>query len=132
MSAKDLLIPSSTDLMALLIPSIQLAADKNGESKVSANLTSASMVFFVSGVFEGKSDYAAAAAAPTAAAAAAVKAAAFVLPGTTLGIFPTGLVITSIWALVFIAVVGYGTWGRIQFREQFRQRKERALAAGQS
>jgi len=122
---------NSTDLMALLIPTIQLGADKDG-AKVSTNLTSSSMVYFVSGIFQGKSDAGAAAAVPTAAAAAAVKAGAFVLPGTTLGIFPVGLIVTSVWALLFVAAVGYGTWGRIQFREQFRKRKGLALAAGKA
>jgi hypothetical protein len=116
--------------MALVIPSIQLSADEGPDPKASANLTSSSMVFFVSGVFEGQSASGAAAAIPSAATDAAMKAAAFVLPGTTLGAFPVGLIITSIWALLFFAVVGYGTWGRVQFREQFRQRKGRAVAAG--
>jgi hypothetical protein len=120
------------DLMALLIPSIQLGADKSDGSKATTNLTSSSMVFFVSGVFEGQGASGATAAVPTAAAAAAAKAAAFTLPGTTLGIFPVGVIITSIWALLFLGAVGYGTWGRIQFRDQFRQRKERAVAAGKA
>jgi hypothetical protein len=123
---------TSTDLMALLIPSINLSAGKGGGTMASTNLTSASMVFFVSGIFEGQSASGAAAAEPTAAAIAAANAAAFTLPGTTLGIFPVGLIITSIWALLFLAAVGYGTWGRIQFRDQFRQRKERAAAAGKA
>ncbi len=114
--------------MALVIPSITLSADKGG-LKASTNLTSSSVVFFVSGVFQGQSASGAAAAVPTAAAAAAKLAAAFALPGTTLGIFPVGLIITSIWALLFVGAVGYGTWGRIQFREQFRQRKEHTVAA---
>jgi hypothetical protein len=122
---------NSTDLMALLIPTIQLGADKDGV-QVSTNLTSSSMIFFVSGIFQGQSDAGAAAAVPTAAAAAAVKAAGFVLPGTTLGIFPVGLIITSVWALLFVGAVGYGTWGRIQFREQFRKRKGLAVAAGKA
>jgi hypothetical protein len=118
--------------MALLIPSITLSADKGGGTMASTNLTSASMVFFVSGIFEGQSASGAAAAEPTAAAIAATNAAAFTLPGTTLGIFPVGLIITSIWALLFLAIVGYGTWERIQFRDQFRQRKQRAAAAGKA
>jgi hypothetical protein len=55
-----------------------------------------------------------------------------IVPGTNLGIFPVGVIITSIWALLFLCVVGYGTWGRIQFRDQLRQRKERAAAAGKA
>lgn len=118
--------------MALLIPSIQLSAENGGQSQASTNLTGSSIVFFVSGIFEGQSASGAAAAVPTAAAAAAAKAVAFALPGTTLGIFPVGLIVTSIWALLFVGAVGYGTWERIQFRQQFRQRKERALAAGKA
>jgi hypothetical protein len=118
--------------MALVIPSIQLSTDKGGGTTSTTNLTSSSMTFFVSGVFKGQSASGAAAAVPSAATAAAAKAAGFTLPGTTLGIFPTGLIITSIWALLFLVAVGYGTWGRIQFRDQFRQRKERAIAAGKA
>lgn len=118
--------------MALLIPTIALSADKGEGSMASTNLTSAAMVFFVSGVFEGQSASGAAAAEPSAAAAAATNAAEFSLPGTTLGIFPVGLIITSIWALIFLGAVGYGTWGRIQFRDQFRQRRGRAIAAGEA
>jgi len=44
----------------------------------------------------------------------------FVLPGTTLGMFPVGLIVTSAWLVVFIGVVGYGTWGRQQYRKQWR------------
>ena len=118
--------------MAILIPSIQLGADKSGVSEPLTNLTSSSMIFFVSGVFQGQSTSGAAAAETTAVAAAVAKAVAFTLPGTTLGIFPVGLIITSVWASLFIGAVGYGTWERIQFREQFRQRKVRALAAGKA
>ncbi len=116
--------------MALLIPTILLGADPDGGSKASTNLTSSSMIFFVSGIFQGQNMAGAAAAVPTAAAAAAEKASEFTLPGTTLGIFPVGLIITSVWALILLAAVGYGTWGRLQFREQYRQRKTRAMAAG--
>lgn len=125
----------SKELMSLLIPTIQLGTDEgaaNAGSTPPTKLTSSSMVYFVSGVFEGQSASGAAAAEPTAAAAAAEKAGAFELPGTTLGIFPVGLIITSIWALLFFSVVGYGTWERIQFRDQFRLRKEKAVAAGKA
>lgn len=116
--------------MALLIPSMQLSAEGQGGTKVAANLTSASVVFFVSGMFQGQGYSGAAAAAPTAAAAAVAKASAFILPGTSLGKFPVGLVITSIWALLFFAAVGFGTWERMQFRDQYRRLKQRAVAAG--
>jgi hypothetical protein len=52
----------------------------------------------------------------------------FTVPGTTLDIFPIGLIITSIWCGFFIIAVGLGTLGRIQFREQYRRRSKRAYA----
>ena len=53
--------------------------------------------------------------------------AAFVLPGTTLAIFPTGLLITSLWSLIGISFFTWGTIGRFQFREQYRRRKNRVI-----
>lgn len=117
------------DLMALLIPRIRLTAERGSAPDASTDLTSRSMVMFVSGVFEGQGATGVAAAAPGAAAAAATKASAFSLPGTTLGILPVGLIITSIWALLFFVAVGFGTWERIKFRKQFRLRKEQKTAA---
>lgn len=55
-------------------------------------------------------------------------ATAFVLPGTTLGIFPTGLIITSAWAGVFLGAVGYGTIIRMKFRDHYRRRLRMAEA----
>src|SRR4051794_5202965 len=94
----------STDLMALLIPTVSLsatAADTNATGFT--NLTSSSMVYFVSVLFAGQTANGAAAAVPSALAAAIQRASAFTLPGTTLGIFPTGLIITGSWAGLFIA-----------------------------
>ena len=48
----------------------------------------------------------------------------FVLPGTTLGIFPVGLIITGVWTLLFVVVVGLGTFGRLQFRKAFRRKTQ--------
>jgi hypothetical protein len=50
----------------------------------------------------------------------------FVLPGLNILIFPIGGVITGTWAVLFIATVGYGTVGRIRFRDQYRRRSARA------
>ncbi|KAK2784578.1 hypothetical protein FQN53_008405 [Emmonsiellopsis sp. PD_33] len=52
----------------------------------------------------------------------------FVLPGTTLGIFPTGLIITGAWTVLFFIAVGYGTLGRMQFRDHYRRRVKMAAA----
>jgi len=45
----------------------------------------------------------------------------FTVPGLSLGVFPTGLIITSVWMLVFAVTVIYGTLGRIKHRDQYRR-----------
>jgi hypothetical protein len=45
----------------------------------------------------------------------------YIVPGLSLGVFPTGLIVTSIWLAFFIGIVGLGTLGRMQFREQDRK-----------
>lgn len=43
------------------------------------------------------------------------------VPALSLGIFPVGLIVVSSWAFLFISVVGYGTFGRMQYRDQYRR-----------
>ena len=65
----------------------------------------------------------------TAGAAATTTAAGpFVMPGVTLGIFPTGLIITSSWTLLFSLAVGLGTMGRIHVRGEYRKRTKGSQA----
>ncbi|KAK2740948.1 hypothetical protein FQN57_005952 [Myotisia sp. PD_48] len=45
----------------------------------------------------------------------------FVLPGISLGIYPIGLIVTSIWAGLFVLVVGFGTFERKRYRDVYRQ-----------
>ena len=51
----------------------------------------------------------------------------FVLPGTHLGIFPIGLIITGGWTALRIATLGVGTVGRMKFRDQYRAEKQRGI-----
>ena len=104
----------------------------DAKSTVTTNLTAADTLYFVSGVFAGDSASGAAAAKTTAIAAAETLAAPYILPGTTFGIFPIGFIVTGAWTVLFVAAVGYGTWGRMQFREMYRGRVKRAItgAAG--
>lgn len=46
----------------------------------------------------------------------------FVLPGTQLVGFPIGLIVSSIWALLYLMTMGYGTMSRYQARESYRRR----------
>jgi hypothetical protein len=45
----------------------------------------------------------------------------YIVPGLSLGVFPTGLIVTGAWMLIFFITVGYGTLGRIKFRDQYRR-----------
>ncbi len=55
---------------------------------------------------------------------------AFVLPGVQLILFPIGLIITSIWLAIGVAVIGFGFIQRVQFRHMYRQRAMMSSKAG--
>lgn len=61
--------------------------------------------------------------AAPAAAATTTPAGPFVYPGVTLGIFPTGLIITAAWTFLFVSAVGLGTVGRVMVRASYRRRQ---------
>ena len=46
----------------------------------------------------------------------------FMLPGTELVGLPVGLIISSIWAVLYLVTMGYGTISRYQARESYRRR----------
>jgi hypothetical protein len=121
---------NATSFEAILAPQIILSSiePKNG-ALVNATINS-DTVSYVAGKFAGVPSTNST--ANMAVASAIVKAAtAFVLPGTTLGIFPIGLIVTSCWTVLFIGVVGWGTWGRVQFRGHYRRRLARAAGINQ-
>lgn len=51
-----------------------------------------------------------------------------ILPGTKLVDFPIGLVISSIWAVLYMMTVGYGTMSRYQARESYRRRVKKKFS----
>ena len=44
---------------------------------------------------------------------------AFLLPGTHLMIFPTGLIIALVWLTAGVAAYGFGTYERVNYRQQY-------------
>jgi len=48
---------------------------------------------------------------------------AFVLPGVSIMIFPIGLIVTGVWFVVGLVVIGYGYYERMSYRDQFRRRR---------
>ncbi|KAI9749867.1 MAG: hypothetical protein M1815_002220 [Lichina confinis] len=112
-----------TELVTLLAPNVTLSAFNAEEQPISTTLTSKE-ASFVNGVF---------ASSPVGAASARMaRPTPFVLPGVTLGKFPTSLVISSTWALLGIALMTWGTVGRYQYRQQYRRRKMRERLAAMS
>lgn len=89
--------------------------------QVTANLSSQE-ASFLNGIFSRAST--------TPQAAAANQAPAFVVPGQTLDprVTKAGLIVTLVWTVGFFGVVGGGTYGRIQFREQYRRRMKNEAA----
>lgn len=122
---------SRATLQPLLIPTIELTArNPTSGQDVSATLSSQE-ASFVNGVFAKQTTPTPTDAAALASASAAVNSAApFVVPGQTLDprVTKAGLIVTLTWAVGFITIYGLGTYGRIQFREQYRRRVKNEVA----
>lgn len=50
---------------------------------------------------------------------------AFVMPGVNVLIFPVGLIVTGLWAVLGVAAYTYGTFMRISYRDSYRAGKAR-------
>jgi hypothetical protein len=119
---------NDTQVMSLMLPDVKLNAALDNSQPIQTNVSAADGAWFVIGQFtnEFKTNLV----TPTAAKAAIAEAAPFVLPGTHLGIFPTGLIVTGSWTVLFLVAYGLGTLGRIQYRSAYRKRK--AAQAGRT
>ena len=103
-------------MMAALSPEVDITAQRPNDGGPLADTLPPTEAAFVTGTYSDQ------AAAARASAQAAASATPFVLPGTTLGIFPVGLIITGAWTLLFVLTVGFGTISRIKFRNAFRRK----------
>jgi hypothetical protein len=124
----DLSKLNDTQKMSLMVPDVKLNAALENSKPISTNVTEGDGAWFVIGEFSN--EFQADLVTPTVATAAIAAAAPFVLPGTTLGIFPTGLIVTCAWTFLFLLAYGLGTLGRIQYRSAYRKRK--AAQAGRT
>ena len=123
----------SATLEQVLLPTVTLTGTATDGTSVNTTLSS-SEASYVYGVFaQGDGDAVVVPVSKTEAGEAAIQTLVvasdepFVLPGTHILLSPPiGAIITGIWAVLFISTVGYGTYGRIQFRDQFRRRSARA------
>ena len=108
--------------MVAVMPDVTLSATAQNGTMLDTMLDN-TQASFVIGVFSNMKT-AVASAATSAPAAATTTAGPFVLPGVVLGIFPVGLIVTGIWAVLFFLVVGLGTVGRINVRSIYRRRSK--------
>jgi len=116
-----------TTFQPLLIPQIAISAVEPGNGQQVNTTLSSTEASFVAGIFSrsaGNStdpkDILGQPAEQLAVAAEGLPT-PFVVPGLALGVFPVGLIVTSAWMLLFSLTVGLGTFGRIQFRDQYRR-----------
>lgn len=117
----------------LLVPTVELSARSPLDNKPLSTTISANRASFLNGVFSQRSSN------TTSASDASISnfanAVSFSIPGYRLPplevpgitiplslIFPTGMIITLAWTVLFAGVVGWGTVGRIRFRDQYRRR----------
>ncbi|ELR04072.1 hypothetical protein VC83_06718 [Pseudogymnoascus destructans] len=113
---------NSTALQAILIPVVTLSVAKNAANSSLSSLEAT----FVVGLFSDQPHTMA-----TISAVGVIADVAFVLPGTKIAIFPIGSIITGTWAVLFVGVIGWGTVGRMRFRENYRRRLARADRGGE-
>lgn len=102
-----------TTALSLLTPLITLSGREQDGTGLNARL-SIQDASFVNGVFASTG------AAGSQSTQADVNE--LILPGTKLVEFPIGLIITSIWAVLYSITMGYGTISRYQARESYRRR----------
>ncbi|PGH12113.1 hypothetical protein AJ80_06834 [Polytolypa hystricis UAMH7299] len=130
--ASTLMVETLTrdNLRVLLIPNITITA-LGADNKLVDTTLSSDTLSYLTGAFSNPDNSATNITVPDAMAqmpAIVAAATKFVLPGTSLGIFPTGLIITCVWSLLFFVAIGYGTYGRMQFRDHYRRRLQAAAA----
>jgi hypothetical protein len=112
---------SSAALQNVLVPVVTLTGTTPGGSTVNTSLSS-NEATFVSGVFAQEVAPTKSQVSPPIQTLVVASASPFVLPGQKILIIPIGLIITSVWTVLFIGTVAYGTVGRIRFRESYRKR----------
>lgn len=117
---------SSDSLQTVLVPTVTLTAMNATGQLVNTTLSSQEATF-VNGVFAAQVVPTKSQLAPPIQTLVVQSGAPFVVPGLNILIFPIGGVITGVWAVLFLGTVGYGTVGRMQFRDQFRRRTARAM-----
>ncbi|KAF3937459.1 hypothetical protein ABW19_dt0209645 [Dactylella cylindrospora] len=100
------------DIMKLLlIPTLTLVGNSASGTPMNASVAAA-QINYVSGAFANITK-------PEVVAAAEP----FVLPGTQISIVPVGMYLFTVYMVLFVLIVGFGSWERYQFRMSYRKRR---------
>ncbi|KAI0481971.1 hypothetical protein GGR56DRAFT_669896 [Xylariaceae sp. FL0804] len=109
----------------LIMPTVTLSA-KNTAGQTVRTQVAANQAVFVNGVFSQDvvlSDFAKATlAVQNVTDALSNGTIAFIVPGVNLLIFPVGLVVTGVWALLGFAAYGFGSYERYGHAESYKRR----------
>jgi hypothetical protein len=116
---------SSDGLQDVLVPTVTLTGTETNGRQVNTTLSSQEATF-VAGVFSTPLTPTISEADKPMQTLVVTGDNPFVVPGLNILIFPIGGVITGIWAILLVSTIGYGTYGRMQFREDYRRRAARA------
>jgi hypothetical protein len=108
-----------------VVPTVTLTGIDSNGLQVNTTLATGE-ANFVSGVFAQKATVTKTSVQSPIQTLVVASDAPFVLPGLHILIFPIGGIITGTWAVLFIATIAYGTFGRMQFRDQYKRRSMRA------
>ncbi|KAF4971223.1 hypothetical protein FSARC_1945 [Fusarium sarcochroum] len=114
------------ELECHIMPTLTLTAKNSTGSTIRTNV-SINEAAFLTGVFSKDvvmSDFALAqAAVDEQLAGLSNGTVAFVLPGVQLMVFPIGLIMFSVWMLIFFAAVGFGTYERYNYAMMYKRRQ---------
>ena len=103
-----------TTALSVLTPAIILSGNEQDGTPINTQL-SIQDASFVNGVFASTRSEGSRSTTPT-------KVNEFILPGTKLVGFPVGLIISSIWAVLYLMAMVHGTMSRYEARESYRRR----------
>ncbi|CVK93024.1 uncharacterized protein FMAN_12572 [Fusarium mangiferae] len=114
------------ELECHIMPTLTLTARNSTGSTIRTNV-SINEAAFLTGVFSQDvvmSDFAMASAAVDDQVAALNNGTvAFVLPGVQLMVLPIGLIMMSVWLLIFVLAVGFGTYERYNYALMYKRRQ---------
>ena len=131
----DRFLPSSSYLIvaprmtcrSVLTPNVTFSGSAQDGTPISTQL-SMSDASFVTGVFAtngSTSDN-----SSKSSSAAVNHHGLILIPTNTLAAFPTGLVITSVWALLLLMIMGYSTMNKVQARSHYRKKMKSKTSGG--